>query len=63
MKLNLIDRATEVKSLLLQGKISYDEAKEMLQPYIDEANEIARRIAKQYGRVHNNNFKVEKLLR
>ena len=42
-----------IKFMLLTGEISYDEAKEMMEPIIQEMNEKGRIIAKQ----HNQKFK------
>jgi hypothetical protein len=41
------------KQKMLNG-LSYEKAKEELQPTIDEANRIGRGIAKKYGKRHNN---------
>ena len=50
MKFNILDEAKKIKLLMLSGQITYDEAIEMLQPKIAEANERAKKIAKEFGR-------------
>lgn len=39
-----------IKAELLHGAITIDEAKEKAQPFLDEMNEKARKIAKKYKR-------------
>lgn len=47
---------------MMNGVLTYDEAKEKAQPIIDEMNEIARGIAKKYGKKHQD-FTFSKLIR
>lgn len=47
---------------MINGVLTYDEAKEKAQPIIDEMNEIARGIAKKYGKKHQD-FTFSKLMR
>jgi len=47
---------------MTNGVLTYDEAKEKAQPIIDEMNEIARGIAKKYGKKHQD-FTFSKLMR
>ena len=47
---------------MMNGVLTYDEAKEKAQPIIDEMNEIARGIAKKYGKKHQD-FTFSKLMR
>lgn len=61
-RFNLKERASEVKSLLLQGEITYDQAREMLAPVVEEANTRAERIAKQFKR-RPPKFSITALLR
>lgn len=48
----LLNRIKEIKILMLQGKISYDYAKELAMPVIDEMNVRASKIAKEFGKRH-----------
>lgn len=43
-----------IKAELINGIISYDDAKAKAQPVIDELNRKAREIAKKYGKKHHN---------
>lgn len=61
--MNLSDKAKEIRSLLLQNEITLDEAKEMLKPIVDEANTLAQKIAKKFGRKRHHGFSVIRLLR
>lgn len=47
---------------MINGVLTYDEAKEKAQPIIDEMNELARGIAKKYGKKHQD-FTFSKLMR
>lgn len=47
---------------MMNGVLTYDEAKEKAQPIIDEMNELARGIAKKYGKKHQD-FTFSKLMR
>lgn len=47
---------------MINGVLTYDEAKEKAQPIIDEMNAIARGIAKKYGKKHQD-FTFSKLMR
>ena len=47
---------------MINGILTYEEAKEKAQPIIDEMNEIARGIAKKYGKKHQD-FTFSKLMR
>lgn len=47
---------------MINGVLTYDEAREKAQPIIDEMNEIARGIAKKYGKKHQD-FTFSKLMR
>lgn len=46
---NLI-KVGEVKAKLQMGVITYDEAKELLKPVINDMNKTAAKIAKKYGK-------------
>ena len=52
MELPPIERAHRVKALMVCGAITYDEAKLRLKPILQEMNQIAEGIAKQYGKKH-----------
>lgn len=56
------DIIDEIKGDLMRGVLTYDEAKEKAQPIIDEMNEVARGIAKKYGKKHQD-FIFSKLMR
>ena len=45
----LREKAERAKFMLHSGLISLREAKEEAQPFIDHANEVARRVAKEYN--------------
>ena len=47
---------------MMNGVLTYEEAKEKAQPIIDEMNELARGIAKKYGKKHQD-FTFSKLMR
>lgn len=47
---------------MINGVLTYEEAKEKAQPIIDEMNELARGIAKKYGKKHQD-FTFSKLMR
>lgn len=51
-QLKPIDRAEEVRLLLLAGAITYDEAKTRVKPILAEMDVIARGIAKKFGKRH-----------
>lgn len=42
------DRADHARRKYMRGEITYHEAKEVVQVYIDSANVIVRKIAKQH---------------
>ena len=60
--MNLKERASEIKSLLMQGQITYDQAREMLKPHVEEAEERAKAIAKQFKKKPPK-FSISSLLR
>lgn len=43
------EKAEEAKNLLRYGKISMDEAKRRVEPYIRMVNEGGKRLAKEFG--------------
>ena len=45
-------RAGEVKDLLNSGRITYDEATEMVEPHLAGMNDRMKQIAKKFGRKH-----------
>lgn len=47
---------------MINGVLTYEEAKEKAQPIIDEMNDLARGIAKKYGKKHQD-FTFSKLMR
>jgi hypothetical protein len=47
--LELKQKAQEAKSLYAAGDISYEEMVAVAKQYIDACNEVAIRIAKEYG--------------
>ena len=47
---------------MMNGVLTYEEAKEKAQPIIDEMNDLARGIAKKYGKKHQD-FTFSKLMR
>lgn len=47
MKIDLKEKALEIKIKMVNG-LSYEDAKKELQPYIDEANKIGKQIARKY---------------
>jgi len=49
MQLDLRSKVSEVKYNLMIGKLTYDQAKAELQPYLDEANKKGKAIAKKHG--------------
>lgn len=48
------NKINEIRSKMLSGVLSYDEAKAEAQPIIDEMNELGRKIAAKYGKKHTN---------
>jgi uncharacterized membrane protein YjjP (DUF1212 family) len=46
--MNLRTRVNEIKSRLYNNEITYEDAKKELQPYIKEANEKGKRIARKH---------------
>lgn len=50
MKKDYIVEYKKIKALYYAGVVSYDEAKRMAAPFIQEMNEKTAEIAKQYGR-------------
>ena len=51
-----------IRSKMLSGVLTYDEAKAEAQPIIDEMNELGRKIAAKYGKKHTN-FTFASLMR
>lgn len=47
---------------MINGVLTYEEAKEKAQPIIDEMNDLARAVAKKYGKKHQD-FTFSKLMR
>lgn len=45
----LKDKAYIAKFKLIHGEITYNEALEMVKPYIDAVNDKSKEIAKKYG--------------
>lgn len=58
----LLMRAKEIASQARVGIISYDEAKELTSPLLEQYNEHARKIARNYGKKWYD-LKFTKLLR
>lgn len=56
------DIIDNIRDDMIRGVLTYDEAKEKAQPVIDKMNEIARGIAKKYGKKHQD-FTFSKLMR
>lgn len=48
------NKINEIRSQMLSGVLTYDEAKAVAQPIIDEMNELGRKIAAKYGKKHTN---------
>jgi hypothetical protein len=46
------EEATIAKGLYFQGRITREEAKERIEPYLTEANEVGREIMKKYNKKH-----------
>lgn len=61
-RFDLRAKVAEVKSLLMSGKITYDEAHEMLAPAVEEANKRAEVIAKRFKK-RPHKFSIVGLLR
>lgn len=49
-KFNILEIAREIKGRMMAGEITYDEAVEMLQDPIKEANKRAKKVAITFGR-------------
>ena len=57
MKKDYRQELESIKYKLAIGVITYDEAKVVSKPIIDEMNQIAQKIAKQFGKkAHKFNF-------
>lgn len=50
MSFNILEIAREIKGRMMAGEITYDQAVEMLQEPIAEANKRAKKIAVSFGR-------------
>jgi hypothetical protein len=44
-----MDKAHEARAMLRTGKISLEQAKELVAPYIQMVNEGGKRMSKEYG--------------
>ena len=48
------NKINQIRTQLNVGLITYDQAKKIAQPIIDEMNEKAREVAKKYNQKHHN---------
>lgn len=60
--MNLKNEALKAKTLLNQGQITYDQAREMLKPHVEEAERRGAIIARQFKKKPPK-FSITSLLR